>query len=245
MVAGISLFQTTRLHGMRLTDHARMSMDARAALDLLQHYGRLAGYGVHLLDADRPGRTARPMLRGCAGGPARPQSRGANPRSTSPSCGINAAGTDSLVIRYRADAVSAWRGMRSHLPSDCEGRAVPASARYMIDARFVIREDRARPGERRLHCARQGGAAGEPQVESIDTLRLRYWLAGQPHAADARYLAESDWFNVVGFEACVIVKGAVRGGAVRYRDCEQQWQLPAQDGFQRKAYSVVVASRNE
>ena len=232
----LAVFDTARVASARAIDDSRMRMVGRSALDTLTTYLRLAGYGRHLQSA-REEAVFLPVQ--ACGNPA------TNPATKRHRavCADVAPRTDGLAIGYRADRASAWRARGGGAPLDCEGHSLPFQG-AQTTARFIVRAIRGRAQGHNLHCSRHAGAAGEPVVENVEQLRLRYWLPDAHEARRADAIADADWQRVRGLDVCVVVRGERRGDAAPYRDCDGRLQVAASDGYRRQAYGATVAFRN-
>ncbi|MGI4857896.1 MAG: PilW family protein [Janthinobacterium lividum] len=233
VTAALSAYQARRDSQAQRVDDARMRMDAQAAIDLLRTYARLAGYGLSFT----PGTSSSlPAIRPCLAG-ARPGL----------SCLRSIPGSDGVVIHYRADAVSASKGAQTRQLLDCGGRLLSARG-AVTAARVAVREEDA-SGLPRLHCRGLGQNGGDPLVEGVERLRIRYWLPGRPEPVAAHALGD-DAPAISGLEFCVTVRGHSRlprrglAFAGAYRDCDGRWQPAAQDGYARRTSAVTVALRH-
>jgi type IV pilus assembly protein PilW len=263
MAVSFSAVEVGRRHDERLLDEAAMRFEAQAALDLLRAHIRLAGYGWTFVPPNRTGTSSALSFAGVRGAHnvhhvGRPfvhpvnavPLRGCDGRATAapaPGC-ASASPTrdDTIQVRYLADRVSAWRGTREDRPADCEGRLLAGAEGGIVDAHFSIRTDRV-TGRRRLHCSRSGAMAGEPAVEAVDGLQVRFWTATpgtEPVSRRAADLRERDWRQVRGISVCVVIRARQARGGGAFVDCDGRTRTASADGFRRRAYWTTVAVRN-
>lgn len=228
----LQVYQRVWRHQQQLVDGARMRMTGLLALDAMKAYLYLSGYGIHLKRA-RELAYSPPAIVGCAGGGRRHIS-----------CPDVAGGSEALLIHYRADRVSAWRGGDGQ-PQDCSGTGLDlemGASGSSIQAYFDVRFN-GKSGQRQLYCSslKRAGAA---IVGDIEHLQARYWLPGFAEPVAAQRLSPADWHAVRGVSFCVIVRGGLPGLAKRYRDCDGNVQPADVDGHQRRAFSATAAARN-
>ncbi|TKC91243.1 type IV pillus assembly protein [Trinickia terrae] len=237
----VSLYRSQRQAFAQAADEASMSDAGMTALTLIGQQVHMAGF----VSADTPPRgaseqtgawAATPSLFGCSG--ARPVGAGGVPN-----CEPLASGSDGIAVRYVGDAVSTWP-TASGQATDCLGQGVGASgAAELIVNRYYARLS-ASTGEPELYCEGNGrSGVGQPLVEGIERLRIRYWLRGATTSVDANRVAADQWSRVVAVDLCVLTRGAPTRPRVRYVDCDGATVLAA-DRRARRAFARRIALRN-
>jgi type IV pilus assembly protein PilW len=230
--AAVSLYRSQRLSFARAADAASIRDAGLTALTLIGQQVQMAGF----VPADAPPGAAPSGLFGCSG--ARP----VGPDSA-PLCEPLASRSDGIVVRYVGDAVSTWPTAAGQA-TDCLGQGVGAAgSSERIVNRYYARVS-ASTGEPELYCEGNGKAgSGQPLVEGVERLRIRYWIADAPAALDAFAVAGDQWARVVGVDLCVLVRGAPMGQRMRYVDCDGVATL-GPDTRARQAFRRHVAVRN-
>jgi type IV pilus assembly protein PilW len=237
-VGAVSLYTTQR----RAFEYASNAMRIRdaglTALTLIGQQLQMAGF----TPADIVGYDGPPPLFGCSGG--RPT--GAD---DSPACTKLSSGSDGVVVRYVGDSVSTWQST-SGQATDCLGQsvtgtaAVPADQGVLIVNRFFASVSGS-TGEPELYCEGNGNAGtAQPLVEGVESVRIKFWLAGAPDAIAASAVPADQWAEIVAVDLCVLVRGAPQAQHSRYVDCDGVSVLGA-DLRPRQAFSRRVALRNQ
>jgi type IV pilus assembly protein PilW len=224
--AAFALYRAHRVSYAASTEAARVRAAARAALALVGAQLQMAGFAP-------PGT----LLVGGAGlfGCTR-----ARPAGADPACIPLAGGSDGVLVRYVGDALSTWPTADGQA-SDCLGQGVGAVA--LVVNRYYARVSPS-TGEPELYCEGSGRpGVGQPLVEGVEQLRLRYRLRGMDGWRDAAAVAPR-WAEVVAVALCVQVRGAPSGRPVRYVDCDGRVQV-ARDTRPRLVLRHRVAIRNQ
>ncbi|HXZ09882.1 MAG TPA: PilW family protein, partial [Paraburkholderia sp.] len=98
--------------------------------------------------------------------------------------------------------------------------------------------------ETELYCEGNGRAGyGQPLVQGVEKLTVRYWLAGAAQAVDASSIKTDQWSRIVAVELCVLVRGSPLGQRMRYVDCDGVSSLGT-DTRARQVFWRRVAVRN-
>jgi type IV pilus assembly protein PilW len=234
----ISLYRSQRAAFVRASDAAQIQEAGITALTLIGQQIQMAGF----TPADVTSNDAAPGLFGCAG--ARPV--GAD---DCPGCEALASRSDGVVVRYVGDSTSTWPSATGQ-PTDCLGQSVggatggQAGSGVRISNRFYARQS-ASTGERELYCEGNGKAGyGQPLVEGVERLRIRYWPAGSRQPVEAFAITSDQWMQIVSVELCVLVRGAPSGRRTRYVDCDGVSSVGS-DMRARQAFWRRVAVRNK
>jgi type IV pilus assembly protein PilW len=226
--AAFALYRAHKLSYAAAADAARLRDAAQSALEIVSAQLQMAGFA--------PPDTALagvPGLFGCARG--RPVGADADP-----ACAPLAGGSDGVLVRYVGDALSTWPTAAGQA-SDCLGQGVGATA--LVVNRYYARVS-ASTGEPELYCDGSGRpGVGQPLVEGVEQLHLRYRLRGVDGWRDAASIA-GRWREVMAVEVCVQVRGALGGRSMRYTDCDGRVQA-ARDTRARLVLRHRVAIRNQ
>lgn len=230
--AALSLYRSQRVTHALATDAARLRDAASMSLIMIAQQVQMAGF----VPLDARHRLRAPGLFGCTG--ARPVGADAEPR-----CEPLAGGSDGVLVSYIGDEVSTWATADGYA-SDCLGQGVgPAGGQPTIVNRYYARVS-ASTGEPELYCEGNGRpGVGQPLVEGVERLRLRYGLGGAGQWVDAASMPARMWAEVVAVEICVQVRGAATGRVTRYIDCDGH-ALDAADTRSRLVLHRYVAVRN-
>jgi type IV pilus assembly protein PilW len=236
--AAVSLYTTQRRAFEYASNAMRIREAGLTALTLIGQQLQMAGF----TPADNVRYDGPPPLFGCSGG--RPT--GAD---DSLACTKLSNGSDGVVVRYVGDSVSTWQST-SGQATDCLGQsvtattAVPADQGVLIVNRYFANLSGS-TGEPELYCQGNGnGASAQPLVEGVESLRVKYWLAGAQDPIAASALSADQWAAVVAVDLCVLVRGAPQGQRSRYVDCDGLSVLGA-DLRPRQTFSRRVALRNQ
>jgi type IV pilus assembly protein PilW len=235
----VTLYRGQREVHQRIAGAGQMADAAAAALELIAMHVRIAGFAAARIE-ERSGDAAKgtageaqPALFGCAfgrvhGGPAMPV------------CKSDGAGSDGFQLRYEADVVSSWP-TADGWPTNCLGQRVTeriALARFNAHVSSTTRTPS-------LYCETlsDAGLTTQPMVESIERLRVRYWLAGATSPIGAAALAADDWNRIVALDACVVVQGPRGRARSAYVDCDGV-TVTTPDTRMRAAFTRSIGLRN-
>lgn len=236
-VGAVSLYTTQRNVFERSTDAMRIREAGLTALTLMGQQLQMAGFvPADVVRFNRP-----PPLFGCSGG--RPT--GAD---DAVACEALPSRSDGIAVRYVGDNVSTWPSTTGQ-STDCLGQAV-ANNNAALGGQGVLVVNRyfarvsGSTGEPELYCEGNGKAgSAQPLVEGVESVRLKYWLAGGQTAIDATAVTADRWAKIVAVDLCVLVRGAPGGRRVRYVDCDGVSALGT-DMRARQAFWRRVAIRN-
>lgn len=222
--AALSLLNATRQHSRHLIDAAQQRLDAYAALSVLGVHGRLAGY--RLAEDEMHPKAMSKAASATAVNPTNAVRRVRNEVAIFGDAGETwsaarrgssgpqqVSGSEQLTLRYRADKVSVWVNQTNHMPADCEGRSVGASAGTIagtvVDAHMRVLTD-AHSGEASLHCSSSATSAGGPLVSSVASTQFSYWLEGESQPRGVKEMVAEDWMRVIGFDVCMTMHSATK-----------------------------------
>jgi type IV pilus assembly protein PilW len=226
------LYRTQRQAFTDAANAASMHDAGVTALMLIGQQVQMAGFAP----PDAPPGTASPGLFGCTG--ARPA--GADDAFV---CQSLASRSDGIVVRYVGDAVSTWPNAAGQA-TDCLGQGVGVSGQAALVVNRYYARASASTGQPELYCEGNGRrGVGQPLVEGVERLRIRYWTPGAPAAADASAVAPVQWADVVAVDLCVLVRGAPAAQRTRYVDCDGA-AAQSSDRHARQAFWRHVALRN-
>lgn len=233
----VSLYRSQREAFTRASDATYINEAGVASLTLLGPQIQMAGF----TPVDASLENTAPALFGCSG--ARPTGS-----DDSPSCEALAGHSDGIVIRYVGDSISTWPSATGQT-TDCLGQAVEGSVAsegasgVLISNRFYANKSGS-TGETELYCEGNGRPGyGQPLVEGVEQLRIRYWPAGALQPLDASAITSNQWSKIVAVDLCVLVQGAPRGRRMRYVDCDGVASVGT-DTRSRQAFWRRVAVRN-
>jgi len=233
----VSLYRSQRAAFTRASDSAYISEAGFTSLTLIGQQIQMAGF----VPPDATSANAAPAFFGCSGG--RPTGS-----DDSPACTALASRSDGIVIRYVGDNVSTWPSAAGQ-PTDCLGQSVAGVAAgagtsgVLVSNRFYASLSSS-TGETELYCEGNGRTGyGQPLVQGVEKLRVRYWPAGAAQAVDASSIKSDQWSKIVAVELCVLVRGAPLGRRIRYVDCDGVSSLGT-DTRARQAFWRRVAVRN-
>lgn len=238
-MGAVSLYRSQRAAFGGASDALQMREAGLAALTLIAQQLQMTGFVPADADVNQP--QQRPTLFGCSS--VRPT--GADDNLT---CEALAGRSDGIAIRYIGDTVSTWPSSTG-LSTDCLGQSVSAgnaafgAGRVLIVNRFYAKQSGS-TSEFELYCDGNGkSGTGQPLVEGVERLRVKYWLAGAQTALDASAIAAAQWTNVVAVDLCVLVRGAPQVRRSRYVDCDGA-SVTGTDLRARQAFWRRVALRN-
>lgn len=231
-----------------LAAQAQMAEDAQIALHLLTSELAMAGFAqpqslYRTDDGLLRWRTALPesALLACDTGFAAPSS----PAPLSCAAQGHSA---AFAVRYQADADNTVPLAGSRTPSDCLGYGLTAERGvYLTENRWFV----ATSGERsELRCASRLGNPGQPLVDNVEALALRFGHASASSPRQSvRYLSArqvDDWARVRSVRLCLLLRSSqallVPADDARYWDCQGQPQVSS-DGRLRRAFHASVALR--
>jgi type IV pilus assembly protein PilW len=212
------------------SDAARIHEAGMNALTLVGEQIQSAGY----VPADWPQDVGGPAIFGCARGRPRGPDNGLVCESLS-------GGSDGVAVRYAGDGASTWPSAAGQA-TDCLGQAVGT------ESAVIVNRYHAKPsgstGEPELYCEGSGRVGtAQPLVEGVESLRVRYWLAGATQPVEASALAGDQWSAVSAVDLCVQVRGAPFPRKPTYVDCDGAAKT-ATDGRARQIFWRHVALRN-
>lgn len=212
------------------SDAARIHEAGMNALTLVGEQIQSAGY----VPADMPQDLGGPAIFGCAGGrPGGPDDAVV--------CAALSGGSDGLAVRYVGDLASTWPSSAGQA-TDCLGQAVGAASAIVVN-RYHAKASGS-TGEPELYCEGSGRVGtAQPLVEGVESLRVRYWLAGATQPVNASAVAGDQWPAVSAVDVCVQVRGASFPRKVAYVDCDGVSKT-ATDGRARQTFWRHVALRN-
>jgi type IV pilus assembly protein PilW len=233
----VSLYRSQRDAFARASDATYINETGIASLTLLGQQIQMTGF----TPADASSGNAAPTLFGCSG--ARPTGG-----DESPNCEVLASHSDGIIVRYVGDSVSTWPSAAGQA-TDCLGQAVEGSvagngASGVLVANRYYANKSGSTDETELYCEGNGRPGyGQPLVEGVEQLRIRYWPAGALQPLDASAITSNQWSKIVAVDLCVLARGAPLGRHIRYVDCDGVASVGS-DTRSRQAFWRRVAVRN-
>lgn len=155
----------TGLTGRSQNSMAALSESGQIAMNILSTHIRMAGFRRPNEPLD-PNDTETPWLFGCDSGFA-----SISAAFNSLSCSTT-AGNDAIAVRYDARET----GASTDTPVDCLGANGTPLPDGIADNRFYIATGPS--GNPGLYCRGNGGGTGQMLVENVETMQLRYGVAG-------------------------------------------------------------------
>jgi len=243
-VSACALYRPARAAWTAAADRATLNEAGRAALALIALQARLAGLAVQA-DGGGPSRAQwlaqqQPVFTCEAGRPEGPADAPYCVDQAPPPGSASDNGTsDGVQFVSLASTLASWPDSKG-APTDCLGQALAAGAANI--ARFFAHVGSGGLDDAELYCD-GGGRLGDaqPVVAGIETLRLRYALAGgdtPQRSVDAGSLDQLRALLI-----CVVARGQNTHHPYPYTDCDGRAQAGA-DGYRRLTYRQWVALRN-
>ena len=296
MLAVISAYLGAAGAGRTAEAIGRMNEDAQTALTILSQQMRMAG--VNPSQTDRGTGTtlnvrgnSMPLhntltnafaIRGCD---VTFSNIASSATTLGLTCGHTASSTgpDSISIAYEADRYNTVPTSGAFVPTDCMGSGItpttatytPASTTTLATATIYEAENRFYIGTSTvivnptLYCKGRATSVGQPLIENIDNLQLRYGTS-DPNSTPTKvlgYLSANEvdtetasgfltgaagsvtrWNAVKTVRICVIARSEnpvmETNAMAQYRDCSGALITPT-DKRLRRAYTTTVILRNQ